>query len=277
MVEPQSTHPEVDAPFRARRRGQLIPRSPGAHAEWLSFQLSISARRNAVVAPRLPPASRDRVPPRSSPEPNPRKAAMATANALIRGSNLPRTAAVLRRTRPRATPISWWRSWLRLRSPALECDHCARSMTDFYALGAERICIRCVAEMRAPLATPELAGAAAVLRTLFAEAELEWQVQSSRPFVDKRRSDAILATAEIVLWWLTPPNLRRPDTVAIGECTALEVVAHFDRTWTLRSATKLSLGQVFTTWRDRQVKVQRHAELDDVDKRYATLIASERS
>lgn len=203
---------------------------------------------------------------------------MATATALIHGSNLPRTAIALQRIRPRPKSLPWWRTWFRTRPVELMCDHCGRAMIDFMPLRAERICIRCVAEMRTPLATPEIAGAAAVLRTLFLEAELEWQAQSVRPFRDdKRRIDAILATAELVLWWLTPPNLRRPDTTALGEHSVLEVVANFDRTWKLRSTTQRSLMGVFAAWRDRQLKAQRHAELAAVDKRYAALIAAERA
>jgi hypothetical protein len=204
---------------------------------------------------------------------------MANQHALTLGSRLPRAAAALQRIHARsaATSHPWW-SWFRRhpRAQALPCDRCTTPMLESMPVGTERVCIRCVAETRLPLAAPDLAGASAVLRTLFTEAELEWGAQWARPFVDRRRLEAILETADVVLWWITPANMRSPDTAAIGERTALEIIAAFDRTWRLRSTLMgRSLMDVFAWWRQSQAKALRVAELAAVDRRYATWIATE--
>lgn len=193
------------------------------------------------------------------------------ASTALTLSQLPRTSAALQRGRRRPT-TSWWRVlWPRL-AARLACDRCSQPMVDFIPVDAERVCIHCVASARLPLAQPELAGAAAVLRTLLIEADLEWRAQRDRPFVDERRLEAILAAAEVVLWWITPPNLRRPDAVALNERTTLQALAAFDRLWSLRSTRHRSLGDIFMAWRGSQAKAQRYAELAEVDRRYAAWI-----
>ena len=193
------------------------------------------------------------------------------ASTALTLSHLPRTSAALKRPL-RRTSVPWWRAfWRRARTP-LVCDRCARAMTDFMPVAGERVCIRCVASARLPLAQPELAGAAAVLRTLLLEADLEWRAQRDRPFVDERRLEAILAAADVVLWWITPSNLRRPDATALDERTTLQALAAFDRVWALRSARHRCLCNIFAAWRGSQAKAQRYAELAEVDRRYAAWI-----
>lgn len=148
-------------------------------------------------------------------------------------------------------------------------------MQDFLRVGVERVCIQCVANSRLPLAEPALAGAAAVLRTLQRESELEWRAQLCRPFVDERRAAAIRETAEVVLWWITPPNLRTPEAALLSERMTMEVIAKFDRLWVLRSTAARSLSGIYSVWKQRQMQMLRYADLEAVDRQYASLIASE--
>jgi hypothetical protein len=124
------------------------------------------------------------------------------------------------------------------------------------------------------LAAPELAGAIAVLRTLWVEAEIEQRAQRDRPFPDRRRLDAIRETGELVLWWLTPRALRPPDMEAVGKGALHDVFVAFDRMWNLRSSPR-SLAGVFSWWVSHHAKLSRCRELAIIDRRYAALIASE--
>jgi hypothetical protein len=147
-------------------------------------------------------------------------------------------------------------------------------MLDYQQVGPEKLCIRCVSDAQVALATPTLAGAIAVLRTLWVEAEIERQTQCERPFPDRRRLDAIRETGEIVLWWLTPKSLRPPNMATVGESTILDVLREFDRIWKLRCSSR-SLADVYAWWVGRHAKVLRYRELTAIDRRYAALIASE--
>jgi hypothetical protein len=191
---------------------------------------------------------------------------------------LPRSSAALRaRRRPEARRWSWvqmLRSLRLLPQPAVCCDSCKCSMNEFQQMGTERLCIRCVADRQLTLASPALAGALAVLRTLWREAEIERAEQVERPFHDARRSDAIREVGELVMWWLTPRGLRPPGMMALGESTALEAMAAFDRVWALR-CSQSRLGDVYQCWATRRAKALRYAEQGDLDRRYAALIEAE--
>ena len=150
------------------------------------------------------------------------------------------------------------------------CDRCRRSMLEYQQLESERLCIRCVADNQ----TPALAGAMAVLRALWREAELDRQSQRGRPFEDTRRSDAIGEVAEILLWWFTPRSLRPPGTMAVGETTAMEVLAAYDRVWALRGS-KRTLRQIYTGWATSHANALRRAQLEAVDRSYAKWVATE--
>lgn len=201
---------------------------------------------------------------------------MATTQALALEGHLPRATEALQRARRRrkVTP-PWIRAWKRLWGDILVCERCERDARDLLTIGNERVCIRCVASARLPLAEPELAGATAVLRTLFKEAELEWRAQWGAPFLDRRRLDATLATAEVVLRWITPPTQRTHDMAALDARSALKVIAGFDRFWALRSTAARNLEGIYTCWRDRQALALRYFELEAVDRRYARIISAE--
>jgi predicted outer membrane lipoprotein len=187
------------------------------------------------------------------------------------------TLALRARRRSQTRRRSWMdalRSWWPERPRQVPCDLCKRSMFEFQQVGTERLCIRCVADGQAALATPALAGAMAVLRALWLESEIERQAQRERPFVDSRRSDAVRETAEVVLWWLTPRDLRPPGTKAVGENTALEALATFDRVWALRCSTR-KLADIYACWVTHQAKALRRAELSVLDRRYRALIGAE--
>ena len=201
---------------------------------------------------------------------------MTSPQTLVLDRRMSRASMALQRAREqRRKKQSGFRMWTRLWAKPLVCDRCGGDMLEFLPVGAERVCVRCVAVARMPLAEPELAGAAAVLRVLFQEAELEWRAQWGAPFLDRRRIDATMAAAEVVLRWITPPNQRTPDMAALGERDAMNVIAGFDRMWALRSSSVRTLMGIFKCWRERQAKAQRYFELEAVDRRYAALIAAE--
>ena len=202
--------------------------------------------------------------------------AMTSSQTLVLDRRMSRASMALQRARgQRRTKRSGFRVWTRLWAQPLVCDRCGGDMLEFLPVGDERVCIRCVGAARMPIADPELAGAAAVLRVLFQEAELEWRAQWGAPFLDRRRIDATMAAAEVVLRWITPPNQRTPDMAALGEHDAMNVIASFDRVWALRSSSVRTLMGIFKCWRERQAKAQRYFELEAVDRRYAALIAAE--
>lgn len=200
---------------------------------------------------------------------------------LVRGSRLPRTVAALQKRghHARAQPAlravrRVWAACERLLREESTCARCARPMLEWCQRGQERVCIACVADERAPLAPPELAGATAVLRTLLLEAHLDWTWHRDHLFQDHRRLEAVLDTAESVLWWLTPPNLRAPNLVSLRDETIVEVLGHFDRVWTCKSSAK-SLMAIYEGQWASQAKAQRHFELDAIDRKYAAIVASE--
>jgi hypothetical protein len=171
-----------------------------------------------------------------------------------------------------------WLSKLRALWPVrvrpLLCDRCSRSMLEFEQLSEERLCIRCTADNQLARSAPALAGAVAVLRTLWMEADIERQAHRERPFDDSRRANAIRETAEAVLWWLTPCDVRPPGVGGVGETIALQAISTFDRTWALRCSTR-TLAEIYRGWAASHAKVLRAAAHVAVDRQYAALIADE--
>jgi len=198
--------------------------------------------------------------------------------------SLPRTAAALRdvrRNTSRARVPPWLRAlrrlWAiaeRLSATTATCDGCGGSMLEHASIGRQRLCIRCVRVRGAPVAAAEFAGAAAVVRTLLREAQLDWRQRQSHPFDDLRRNEAILDTVQGVLWWMTPPNVRTPNVAELDEAVVVELLQRFDRMWALRSSPD-TLTVVYTRWRQWQAKAVRHAELDEIDRRYAAAVRAD--
>jgi hypothetical protein len=197
-------------------------------------------------------------------------------------SHLPRTIAALDEVRQQGLPrVSLalrllrriWSLAERLSAPQSTCDDCHGVMLEHCPVDGRRICVRCVSSRRTPLSEPELAGAAAVVRTLMREAQLDWRSRQSHPFEDLRRNEAIIDTMQGVLWWMTPPNLRTPNVIALREEAIVELLRRFDRVWTLR-CNPSSLTTVYTQWRNSQSKAARHADLAEIDRRYASVVRS---
>lgn len=179
-------------------------------------------------------------------------------------------SADLLRARPKARRKPRWqflRAWWPARAAPMTCGRCKASMLDFRAVGTELLCIHCVADAQLARAQPALAGALAVLRVLWLEAEVERQEQRDRPFDDPRRSTALREVGEILLWWLTPCDLRSRDTRAVGESAVLEVLAAFDRVWALR-CSKRRLGEIYIYSRNAHAQHLRAAALEFVDRQY---------
>lgn len=187
-------------------------------------------------------------------------------------------SAVAARARQRAKTRRSWREKLRSLWPEsvrpVLCDRCNRSMIEFERVNDERLCIRCTADNQLARAAPALAGAVAVLRTLWMEADIERQAHRERPFDDPRRANAIRETAEVVLWWLTPCDVRPPGTIAVGETAARQAIAAFDRVWALRCSTR-TLAEIYGGWAASQAKALRAAAHVAIDRQYAALIAAE--
>lgn len=204
---------------------------------------------------------------------------MAHAVQLTRDSRLSRAAAaLLRRGRPRVHPAlravrRIWAACEKLLREDVSCGRCGSAMLEWCIRGQARVCITCVANEPAPLAAPELAGVAAVLRTLLLEAHLDWNWHRDHLFQDERRLEAVLDTAESVLWWMTPPNLRVPNPAALEQTPIGEVLGRFDRIWTCKT-TAMTLTAIYEGQRASQARAQRRAELDAIDCKYAELVAT---
>jgi hypothetical protein len=156
------------------------------------------------------------------------------------------------------------------------CDRCDRPMLEFRERGRQRICIQCVEleveERPKPLAPPEVAGCTAALRALLVEsrhlatAHTEyWKVEHLTAAID---------TALVLVWWLTPPNIRLPGHDRIDEASITRLLTAYEETRGLR-ATATSLVGAFRQWRLMQLRAAQYAELAEVDRRYAALTQRE--
>lgn len=189
-------------------------------------------------------------------------------------SSMPRTAAMKRRLavtkRPRKALRLMRRLWSAVEhfaSAEASCDRCGRPMLESCCRGTDRVCIQCVDEELARLtrqpietvrpANPQLAGAAASLRALL----LELQVTTGGVLggADRARVDATIETAYALLWWLTPTNLRVPETRALDEPLIVALLERFDAAFGLRAVSK-TLVDTYTGWRESQRKAPPHRE-----------------
>jgi hypothetical protein len=139
--------------------------------------------------------------------------------------------------------------------------------------GDKRLCIQCVSdETRVDWrlhCLPQDAGAAAVLRAVLRE--LECCLSGALRPGEQLRAQALLATAEIVTWWMTPPNLRIPRYAKLDEDALRAHLVRFDETWGVR-ASEDPLMKVYASWASDQRKSREVAALSRLDRAYAELI-----
>jgi hypothetical protein len=153
------------------------------------------------------------------------------------------------------------------------CDRCGKAMLDPCQRGRQRICVQCVDEERRALGSAEQAGATAVLRALLLELEasaLGGSAPSQRAYIE-----ALLEVTHLVLWWMTPENLRTPSMVAVEEASVVAAFERFDAVWML-SMTAKNLTAVYAGWTRTQRRALSFAELQAADNAYARFLSQSR-
>lgn len=165
-----------------------------------------------------------------------------------------------------------WATCERCRDQAT-CDRCGDPMLDSSVSGFERICIRCVrdeAHVEAPLESrPQDAAAAMALRALLKE--LDFCLSGAGRLSELLRADAVLHTADILLGWLTPQNLRGPHYSKLDEQALRHHLRRFDDAWGLRTGGTSLIG-LYDGWRKLQDKQQTYDKLAQTDTSYAQLL-----
>jgi hypothetical protein len=165
-----------------------------------------------------------------------------------------------------------WAACERL-SLSATCDRCGGPMLECRLRGDRRLCIQCVSD-EVPVdwrlhCRPQDAGGAAVLRALLRE--MEFSLSGALRPGEQLRAQALLDTAEIVVWWMTPPNLRIPRFAKLDDAALKAHISRFDEVWGLR-ASDVSLATVYRGWSASQNKAQQYAALSRLDRAYAELV-----
>ncbi len=165
-----------------------------------------------------------------------------------------------------------WAALERMFGGGNTCDRCERPMLDFRERDGERYCILCVAEQRAaqftPIASPELAGCAAVLRALLLE--LENLSVAHCAAHDREHIQHLVGMCLDIVWWITPPNLRIPNALVIDEARVRAQLAAYEGRWGRTTGVRRFTG-TFALWRTMQLRAARYADLAEVDRRHAAL------